>query len=346
LLLCLPVAAALSYWLLRGKTRPSRTVLALRCRTPAGCLSPPAAAWLGYFDNCRNWGSPLTLPYTVSRIQYAMPLRRYFIWQSQRPEPHYNHHVMRAYYHDTEQRFADYSKGPILYLLNKISMALVCIQFYAGIALWPPLIMVRRVFLDRRIRFLIVCVLVLTAGMSIQVFVLAHYLAPFTAAFYAIGLQCTRHLRLWNPGGKPVGLTLSRLVVFICVLMGVARLYAGPLHLALPEYPGNAWNLIWYGPDHFGTERVRVEEFLRSQPGKQLAIVHYSDRHNPYNEWVYNAADIETSPVIWADEMDDAQNRELVHYYNDRTVWLVQPDQQPAGISKYSTEAGKKTDSH
>jgi hypothetical protein len=342
LLLCLPVAVALGRWAFFSADRPPMGKLALRAALPLALIAA-GIGWLGYFDNVA-WGSPFTLPYTVSRIQYATA--PYFIWQSQRPEPHYNHHVMRAYYHDTEQRFADYSKGPILYLLNKISMALVCIQFYAGIALWPPLIMVRRVFLDRRIRFLIVCVLVLTAGMSIQVFVLAHYLAPFTAAFYAIGLQCTRHLRLWNPGGKPVGLTLSRLVVFICVLMGVARLYAGPLHLALPEYPGNAWNLIWYGPDHFGTERVRVEEFLRSQPGKQLAIVHYSDRHNPYNEWVYNAADIETSPVIWADEMDDAQNRELVHYSNDRTVWLVQPDQQPAGISKYSTEAGKKTDSH
>ena len=66
--------------------------------------------------------------------------------------------------------------------------------------------MMRRVFLDRRIRFLVVCVLVLTAGMAIEIFMIPHYLAPFTAAFYAIGLQAMRHLRVWKPEGKPVGL--------------------------------------------------------------------------------------------------------------------------------------------
>ena len=71
--------------------------------------------------------------------------------------------------------------------------------------------MVRRVFLDRRLRFLIVCVLVLAAGMAIEIYLLPHYVAPLTAAFYAIGLQMMRHLRLWKPEGKPVGLTLVRL---------------------------------------------------------------------------------------------------------------------------------------
>ena len=36
--------------------------------------------------------------------------------------------------------------------------------------------------MDRRIRFLVLCVLVLTAGMAIEIFLLPHYMAPFTAA--------------------------------------------------------------------------------------------------------------------------------------------------------------------
>jgi len=331
LLLCLPVAVALGRWAFFSANRPPLGRLLLRAALPLAVIAA-GLGWLGYLDKVA-WGSPLTLPYTVGRAQYATA--PYFIWQSQRPEPHYNHPVMRAYFNETEQKVADHSKGPFGYLLVKGAMALVVIQFFSGFALLPPLIMGPQVFRDRRIRFLVVCVLVLAAGMSIQVFLLAHYLAPFTAAFYAIGLQCMRHLRVWAPGGRPVGLTLVRLLVFICVLMGAARVYAGPLHLALPEYPSSAWNFIWYGPDHFGTERVRVEELLHSQPGKQLAIVHYSGQHNPFNEWVYNSADIENSPLIWAREMDDAHNRELLDYYKDRTVWLVQPDLRPALVTPY-----------
>ena len=39
--------------------------------------------------------------------------------------------------------------------------------------------------------------------------------------------------------------------------------------------------------------------------------------------------------VIWAQEMDEAENLELFHYYKDRTVWLVEPDTKPARVSPY-----------
>ena len=64
-------------------------------------------------------------------------------------------------------------------------------------------------------------------------------------------------------------------------------------------------------------------------------IVRYSSSHDPYDEWVYNAADIDGSKVIWAREMDSADDGDLIHYYKDRRVWLVQPDSQPAQISPY-----------
>ncbi len=74
---------------------------------------------------------------------------------------------------------------------------------------------------------------------------------------------------------------------------------------------------------------------LESLPGDQLAIVRYSSEHNPQDEWVYNAADINSSKVIWAREMDAANNRELFEYYKDRKVWLVQPDVYPNAVSPY-----------
>jgi hypothetical protein len=217
-------------------------------------------------------------------------------------------------------------------------------MFFAGFALLIPTFLLRRVLLDRRIRFLVVCLAILAAGMAIEIFFLPHYVAPFTAAFYAIGLQAMRHLRVWNPHGQPLGVTWVRLSVTVCIFMTVLRLYARPLHLPLPEWP-STWNLTWYGPDHFGVERTRTEAELSRIPGKQLAIVRYSPSHNPYEEWVYNAADVDASKVVWARDMDAASNQEIIRYYSDRQVWLVQPDFPTPRVSLYPSPPQASADS-
>jgi hypothetical protein len=210
------------------------------------------------------------------------------------------------------------------------------VLFYSGIALLVPLIMVRRIFLDRRIRFLILCVLVLMAGQLVEIFLIPHYLAPFTAAFYAIGLQAMRHLRLWSPGDQPVGTTLARLIVTLCVLLSVVRLSAKPFHLDLPVWPA-AWASQWYGSDGRSVAtRAQIEFRLEQMPGRQLVIVRYSPGHIPFDEWVYNAADIDNSKVVWAREMNEVDNLELIRYYKERAVWLVQPDTQPVKIFPYN----------
>jgi len=190
-------------------------------------------------------------------------------------------------------------------------------------------------------RFLAGCLLVMTAGMLIQIYLIPHYLAPFTAVFYALGLQAMRHLRLWNPrwlvaaGKVPAGVGLVRLMVTVCVLMAVLRAFAVPLHFPLAEWPVSQWNTAWYGPGEFGTERARLASRLEQLPSRQLVIVRYSAKHNPDDEWVYNAADIDHSKVIWAREMDAPDDLELIQYYADRTVWLVQPDARGAELTPY-----------
>jgi hypothetical protein len=211
--------------------------------------------------------------------------------------------------------------------------------FFAGATLLPPLIMLRRIFLDRRMRFLVLCMLVLAVGMVIQNFLLPHYLAPFTAAFYAIGLQAMRHLRLWKPEGRPIGLSMQRLTVSLCFILFGLRLFAGPLHLSPREWPATSWNSVWYGPEHFGTQRAGVESRLEKLPAKQLAIVRYRAAHNPFDEWVYNAPDIDSSKVVWAREMEPADNLQLIQYYKDREVWLVEPDLTPDAVSPYPQQA-------
>ena len=330
LLLCLPVTAVLAWWMLFGSNRPSTAVL-LRLAAAPLALVVAAGAGMGYY-NYRVFGSPLTPPYKISRATYAMA--PYFVWQPQRPEPVYRHRVMRDFYTVDEltafQRIHSWS-GFAPQTLLKAFRGLV---FFAGIALLPPLIMLRRVLLDRRIRFLVVCVLVLMAGMVVEIFLIPHYLAPFTAVFYAIGLQAMRHLRVWRVGGQPVGMVLVRLTVTVCVVLAGMRLFAEPLHLDLPVSPAGCAS-EWYGPGQHGAARARVEASLKRLAGPQLAIVRYSSSHDSLDEWVYNAPNIDGSKVIWAREMNASENLELIHYYKDRKVWLVQPDVNPAEVSPY-----------
>jgi hypothetical protein len=330
LLLCIPVTCYLAWWMIFGKNRPSTPVLLRRAAIPLTVIVA-AGIWLGYY-NYRAFGSPMTLPYTLDRAQYAVT--PYFVWQPPHHVPNYRHEVVREFYEEIEFKAYQAIQGTSFLLMIPVK---VCngVLFFAGIALLAPLIMLRRVLLDHRIRFLVLCLLLLAAGELIQVFLFPHYLAAFTAAFYAVGLQAMRHLRLWMPGGQPVGRALVRLTVTLCVFLAGVRLVAQPLHVAIPIWPGKGIHL-WYGFDNrSGAARAQVKVELEHLPGKQLAIVRYAPGHDTLDEWVYNAADIDNSKVVWAREMDEAENLELMRYYGDRTVWLVEPDSKPAKISRY-----------
>lgn len=331
LLLCVPVGAVLGKWILSGSRRPAPALLARRGALPVALILA-AGVWMGYYNH-RAFGNWRTEPYQVNRETYAMA--PYFVWQSKRPEPAYRHREMRAFYHRNE--LDDFEKvhsasGFVPQTFLKFSRGLL---FFSGVAFLPLALMLRRVILDRRIRFLVIGVGILIAGMSIEIFLIPHYLAPFTSAFYAIGLQAMRHLRLWRPAGQPVGLAMQRLLVAVCVLLGVARLYALPLHIAQRKWPASEWTSEWYGPGPFGAGRARIEAGLERLPGKQLAIVRYSAGHNPIEEWVYNDPDPDAAKVVWAREMSPADDLDLIRYYRDRTVWLVQPDSRPAMVTAF-----------
>ena len=332
MLLCVPIVAVLGHWILFGKHRPNPMVLVRASALPI-LLVVMAGSWMGYYDY-RSFGSPTTLPYTLDRAQYAVT--PYYVWQSQRPEPVYRHAVMRDFYTRMEMKVFREVHSVSGFIPRTMGKVFGALQFYAGPALLIPLIMIRRVLLDRRIRFLVICLAVLTAGMLIEIYLVAHYLAAFTPVMYAIGLQAMRHLRVWKPGGRPVGMALVRTAVTVCVIMGAIRLSAKPLGIVTFERPESEWMGLWYGPDQFGTSRANVQHALDKLPGKHLVLVRYDmTTHWSVDEWVFNSPDIDRSKVIWAREMDKANNDELIGYYKDRHVWLVQPDVTSGILTAY-----------
>ena len=66
-------------------------------------------------------------------------------------------------------------------------------------------------------------------------------------------------------------------------------------------------------------------------------LVRYAPGHNTQEEWVFNAADIDASKVIWAREMTAEQDRPFLEYFHDRQTWLAEPDHNPPLLAPYST---------
>lgn len=330
LLLCLPVVVALLHVAFTTKALPLRTFLARTA--PALALLAVGIGWLGYYD-FRAFGSPTTLPYTINRATYATA--PYYVWQGPRPEPHYRHAEMRRFYKIDE--LDDYNRNHSVpgFFKMTIVKAVRGVYFFTGMALIPVLFMLPWALRDRRIRFLAIAVVILAAGMTIEIYLFPHYLAPFTAAFYAIGLQSMRHLYVWAPGNQPVGRAITHSIVAICVMMAGLRPFNQQLHCPVPERPVSVWIVNWFGPDHFITQRSTVENQLKQIPGGQLAIVRYAPDHDPIDEWVFNSSNIDSSKVIWARAMDTESDLELIHYYSQRKAWLVQPDSPSQELIPY-----------
>ena len=333
LLLCIPIGFVLLRWAFFRPNRPSFASLLRYSALPVALLFA-AMAWLGFYDN-RAFSNPLTLPYSVDRAQYAAA--PYWIWESPRPEPIYRHKALHDFYINVELAYAKrLHTVPGFLTETLLAKPARTLYFFAGIALLPPLLMLRRIFLDRRIRFLLVCAILVCAGVSLETWLIPHYFAAITPAFYALGLQMLRHLRQLKPGNQPAGVALVRFTVINCMLLAGIRLAAEPLHLALAPWPSAAWASTWSGPGQLGLRRALVEKRLNSTPGNKLVIVRYGPAHSPLDEWIYNAPDLDQSTVIWARDMGTAANNDLIRHYAGRSVWLVEPDSNPVNVQPFS----------
>jgi hypothetical protein len=317
-------------WKLRKTCRISPFVLARRTG-PASAILMLAAAFLAHYNH-RLFGNILTTPYHANRVTYASA--PHFLWQTAKQEPVYRHPVMQEFYSDWELSSFDAQRVPLGFLKQAVRKLSIAVLFYFGAPLLIPFVMLPRVLRDRRIRFLVITGAVFMIGLFAETWLLPHYVAPFAAGVYAVLLQSMRHLRAAGRRDPSPSLFLFRMVPAVCIFLAAVRLLAPTIGIQLPgPQPFTA-----YGTDSLGLARATVAAELEQRAGGQLAIVRYGRNHDIFNEWVYNTADIDHSKIVWARDMNAERNTELLHYFNHRTAWLIEPDFTPARISLYTTD--------
>jgi len=329
-----PIALALFVWMLR-KPGPPFAVSLRRVVLPISLLLGLTVAGMGYYF-WRVTGNPLRMPYQVERETYAMS--PFFLWQSPRPEPVYHHAVIRKMYEEDYTIGYGFASSRIGLLSMPVSKLARLWMFFVGPALTVPFVMILFLLpygfswkqISPNTRFLLLLFLFSFAGLAAELYFGPHYAAAVSCVVLALILLAMRPLRQWR-AEQGSGIFLTRTIPLICIVMFLLRIFAAPLHIPL----GSALTPAWYqlGPSDFG-RGVMLSE-LQRLPGNQLVVVRYQADHNPFAEWVYNEADIDVSKVVWARDMGPAGNDELIRYFKNRRVWLLEADERPARLTSY-----------
>jgi hypothetical protein len=91
-----------------------------------------------------------------------------------------------------------------------------------------------------------------------------------------------------------------------------------------------------YPDDPIARGRPAIIARLLATGRPDLILVQYTAGHSPHEEWVYNGADLENAPVLWARDLGPEKNRRLIEYYAGRDVWRLYADEQPPRLEPYS----------
>jgi hypothetical protein len=318
LLFCLPVAGWFLSWLV-GKTKSSVTprTRIVHVFAPLAVVLILTIGFMGYY-NWRLTGNALLFPHVLnSRTYRTMGL---FLWEHPKPPLTYHNQQFEDFYNGWEREnyqntWQDVRKVSIEKMTRGGS-----IYFWSGALLLLPGLPF--VFFDRKMRLPLLIFLLGTAAFLSSIWSFPHYAAPLTCVIYLLLVQAIRHLRTIRLGGRPLGLAFSWAIVFLLATDGalsVQQHICDPLEWTCQGDPG----------------RAAIAKDLSRAPGKHLIVVSYLSDHNLDDEWVYNGAEIDTAKVLWARDIDPAQNAKLFAYFSDRHIWFVNPDINNSDLIPY-----------
>ena len=327
LVLSIVAAAYLATIVIRKGLDSLRTFIP-RTAIPAACIVVLAAGGLGYY-NWRVTGRPLVLPYQINQQAYGWPmtLGLFEIHQVK------HRHKQMADYYAWEQELHEKLIDPLDNAFDN-SLDLVSLwSFFIGPALTVPLVAGRRLFQDRRIRFLVITAGAMILTVALEQTRVPHYMAPATVVWLALAMQGMRHLYNYRTKGRNVGRAVTRLLLVSVFVVAIVSLGNRILGVNYSPYIGYHTSVCCSRPGNLA--RTEIQDRLLASPGQDLVLVRYGPEHDPLYEWVYNRASIDTSEIIWARDMGPEKNRSLLEYFADRNTWLLHPDQEPPSLEPY-----------
>jgi hypothetical protein len=320
------VLALLLPALLRQWTSQRRGFL-LRLALPALTVLAIGVAGLGYYCY-RVTGKPTLMPYQVNRRTYGWPENLAYL----RPlKVSVRDPILREMYQIEVSHHEIYQSARTL-IDNLVTRVFDNWAYLIGPLLTVPLFfgLTRPGRNARPLVFLFVAMLLVNLS---QLLLYPYHLAPVVPVLFcliAVGVQ-----RMYEFSSRVSGARSYYLAAFL----PVALLFITGFKMSSDKIditPSSYWER---GYETQRDARADIIQWLNRRPGKHLVIVHYDHGHRVNQEWVYNGADLAGSKIIWAREVSDSSDRQLLDYYKDRHAWLVQADLLPQQIVPYPLSA-------
>lgn len=281
---------------------------------PAGLAIAAAGLLFIAWDNHSITGSPFVLPYSVYEQQYDPAPN--FLWEPARPMPQYRNQEMafvyRVFYLGQYKRV--HAPGGLwdetLKKIDVIERAMLgrpASRIFENA--WPlfwillvGLALVLRQDADAR-RLAIALLIFAFAPFSIIWWMELHYLAPAAALAACLIVLGVRRTYAFSP------------------ILGLAILV-----LFFANAGATWWSWIRTPQDGFEPRRRQYAQSILAQGGKHLVIV-----AQDVSDAVYNGADLDRAPIVWARDLGPAADARLRAHYRDRTVWWL----DRGGIRRY-----------
>jgi hypothetical protein len=271
------------------------------------------ASWLAY-DNYRITGHPLRLPYRQYYEQYEIVPPFSIVPISTTPR------TFRRF--DLESRNRQtYERARSWHLFIDRPMDwLTLLRYYYGNPIWllPVVVFMPALWRSRRTRFALILTAIIGAASLIEVWWYPHYGAPFLAAVLILVAQSLRYLRQWKYHGRQVGRFLTNAMpVTVFIVMITAEAEAIATHRTTDQtHAANA---------QLAQKESIEQALLRKQPGQHVIFVSYAGLPSPHEEWIYNPANVDAAPIIWALDLGQTENEKLRRYYAGRSFWRFKP---------------------
>jgi hypothetical protein len=308
-------AAALVWWR-RREGRPLRALLTRRVAVPAAIILCSASAGMGYY-NYRVTGKPWLIPYSVNQRMYSASSNFYLLPAG--PVPTYRHEVLRKFWLEWNYDFYLKARANPLQILRRF-VEIMADDFYVSQLLGFAVLIAIFLAPTRKVRIALAIAGVLAVGLLMEIVLLPHYYAPAAGLILVLVMTGVRYLCVFHRERLAVG-------------SSIVLLFASTFFI---PFAFRAVDQIRHPTEKtFGLRRHEIIDHLMQIGSRHLVIVHYAPNHNFHREWVYNRADIDGSAIVWAQDMGEARNRELLNYYRDRKVWLLEPDKNPMALKPY-----------
>ncbi len=289
----------------------------LKVLLPGASVLLLTVSFLLYY-NFQVTGDMASFPYMVHHEQYeASPFFLFQSWESSAKT--YRHRELAEFYQTRLKANFDLQHEWAGFLhLKGGSLSFIWVQFFSFVFVLPLIALLRTSDWTRHWP-LFAGFSILFAGSLVICWLQAHYLAAAAPLLFLLVLEGMRRVRVgWHGRGR-------------IVIAGLVFAYCGVSAFRITLYAA-ADNQTWHH------QRQQIVQKLNETPEKHLIVVHYAPGHDTTNEWVYNAADIEGSQVVWAREMDPAHNRRLLDYFKNRRVWLLLADAKPPRLIEHKPQ--------